>query len=82
MYGSDWQMIKVKKGHEEYAKEYKSIYEENFTPNETANFLAKNALRFFGLDGSETQNRKRLLGFYKKYNMKIRPKWWAGNWWA
>ncbi len=85
MYGSDWHMITVLDGHKEYANKFEEIFDDNF-PNVKADFFGKNALRFFGLDGTNPlaipQNQQRLLTFYEKHCMTEKPNWWIGNWWT
>lgn len=74
MYGSDWQVNIISPGFRQYLVRTSERYAEAF-PNELPAFLGENALRFLGLDGADSGNRRRLLEFYARNNIPL-PAWW------
>ncbi len=75
IYGSDWQMIMIKKNHEDYLETYSKLMKDYLGSDVSRSFRGENAMRYLGLDGQDSGNRRRLAAFYQAHGMAL-PRWW------
>lgn len=69
MYGSDWFMMISRSYGETYPKKAEKWFKE-YLPEHSQKIMGENAIRFLGLDKSNSLTRKRLEAFYTKYKVK------------
>jgi predicted TIM-barrel fold metal-dependent hydrolase len=70
MFGTDWSMLCLVEGYENYLNEFEGFYAEVVDNNaeDMEKFFFGNAVKFFGLDNSDV--RDRLRTFHDKYKIK------------
>lgn len=76
VYGTDWQMILIAKGHSDYFGRYRREIQGRFGADVASDFTERNARRLLGLDSTGTGTRSRLERFYSRRSMS-KPDWWS-----
>ena len=76
VFGSDWEMILIAKGHSDYFGRYRREIEGRFGADGASDLTENNARRLLGLDSAGTGTRSRLEAFYSKRSMR-NPDWWS-----